>query len=496
MESKNIGVFMHGVILSGYHDETGSVFHNRSPGASKIADHCRSNGWDIEVIDYVIHWDYADLENYVTKVIRDNNSKWIGISYTWLWRWENLKNIISYIKQTFPDILLIAGGQTAYNEDLQCDWYIYGYGEDAILKILNYEFNKGLPLIYTKRFNGKYVDAIHSYPSFNTKNYSISYADSDYLTNTDVVSVELSRGCKFKCSYCNYPFIGIKEDTSTSEEILYRELNENYERHGIKNYIVADDTPNDRTEKLIKLSNVVERLDFEPNFSGFIRADLLAAHPEQIELLAKSRFWAQYYGVETFNHPSGKSIGKGQDPVKTKETVLKVKEYFIKHLNAYRGTIGLIAGLPHESVDSMQKTQEWCEKYWKDQHWMWWPLQITLDQDSLSAFGRDFKKFGYRPLSKDRYQNKFLHKNSRNNFLWENDYTDIIEVEEFSEKYLGEFEGYLDSFAIISYVPFFGIEKSQTMKATAMNRYRHSEYIPLAQEKINSYIKNKCIRIT
>ena len=487
---------MHGIILAGYHDHSGSVFHNRSPGAYKIADHCRRLGWNIDIVDHVTHWNYEVLINYVSKIIENNNSKWLGISYTWLWRWEELQKFLSYIRETYPDIILIAGGQSPFNEDLNCHWYVFGYGEEALTKILDYEFNNGLPLMNTKLFSGKYVNAVHNYPSFNTKEYSVRYTDNDFLTDKDVLGLELSRGCKFKCSYCSYPFIGIKEDTSTTEEHLYRELNENYEKYGVKNYIIADDTPNDRIEKLIKLSKAVRRLDFKPNFSGFLRADLITAHPEQIELLAESRFWAHYYGIETFNHRAGKSIGKGQHPDKTKDTLLKIRDYFYKHVGPYRGTIGLIAGLPCEDLQSLKATQAWCEEYWKDQHWIWWPLQIAMDKDALSAFGRDFKKFGYRPLSIENYSNIFFHKNTKNNFLWETDYTNIIEVEDFCTEMASKFQVKLDSFTIASYVPFFGEQGAMEIETTALERYRETRYQELAKNKIQEYIKKKCILIT
>lgn len=486
---------MHGIIITGYHDSIGSVFHSRGSGAYKIAHQCRLHQWSVDVIDYVSHWDYDTLKDLITRKITENDTKWFGISYTWIWRWPNLKPLLIHLKTNFPDLLLIAGGQTPFNEDLNCDWYILGYAEEALIKVLDYEFAEGKPLIYSKRFNGKYINAVHSYPSYNTKNYSFQYIDSDYVNESDVSFIELSRGCKFKCNYCNFPFIGIKEDTSTSEELLYRELNENYEKYGLKNYLISDDTPNDRTEKLVKLSNVVDRLDFEVNFSGFIRADLLYAHPEQIELLAKSRFWAHYYGIETFNHEAGKSVGKGQHPSKTKEILLKTKEYLIKNIKAYRGTIGLIAGLPHESVDSMEATQLWCETHWKDQSWTWWPLQITLDKDSLSAFGQNFEKFGYRPLSKKVSENKFTALNSTNNFMWENDYTNIVEMEEFCLRHVFDIETNIDAFSIISYVPFFGVEESLNFKNTVMYRYKQPLYLEKAKVKINQYIKNKCTHI-
>ena len=487
---------MHGIILAGFYDHSRSIFHNRSPGAYKIADHCRRLGWEIEVVDYASHWDCDNLINYVSKIIEKNNSKWLGISYTWLWQWPDLTKFLKAIKNSYPNLILIAGGQASYNEDLDCHWYVFGYAEDAITKILDYEFNNGLPLMYTKLFSGKYVNAVHNYPSFNTKEYSVRYATNDFLTDKDVLSLELSRGCKFKCNYCSYPFIGIKEDTSTTEDHLYRELNENYEKYQIKNYIIADDTPNDRIEKLIKLSNVVRRLDFKPNFSGFLRADLITAHPEQIELLAEARLWAHYYGIETFNHRAGKSIGKGQHPDKTKETLLTIKDYFNKNLGYYRGTIGLIAGLPYEGLESLKSTQDWCEENWKDQHWIWWPLQIAMDKDSLSAFGRDFKKFGYRPLSVENYTADFVHKNTKNNFLWESEYTSIVEVENFCVDMASKFKTRLDSFAVASYVPFFGEKNSLTIETTVLTRYRENRYLELAGSKIQDYIKNKCTHIT
>jgi len=482
---------MHGIILAGYYDDTGSVFHNRSPGSYKISDHCREHGWNIEVIDYISRWNQEELKQYIFKTITNNNSSWVGISYTWLWKWNGLSDLLFEIKKQFPQVVLIAGGQTPYNKHLHCDWYVYGYAEDALIKVLDYEFNHGLPLIYEKLFDGKYVNAVHNYPSFNTKDYSIEYDNLDFINDKDILSLELSRGCKFKCSYCNFPFIGIKEDTSTTEELLYRELNENYQKYGVKNYIIADDTANDRLEKLIKFSKAVSRLDFEPNFSAFIRADLMASHPEQIEIMAEARLWAHYYGVETFNREAGRSIGKGQDPEKTKDILLKTKEYFLKNVKSYRGTIGFIAGLPHESMNSLVNTQDWCKENWIDQHWLWWPLQITRDRDSLSAFGKDLSKFGYRPLSKSYEEATFLIKNSNNNFLWENDYTDIIEVEEFCKIDALEKLTHLDNFAVMSYIPFFGLEQSQKIETTLLERYNYSDYRKLADDKILNYIQNK-----
>jgi radical SAM superfamily enzyme YgiQ (UPF0313 family) len=300
----------------------------------------------------------------------NENTRWIGISYTWLTTEKDIKairEIVAFVKSLNPNILIIAGGQTPYEHDLNADYYIYGYAEYALLKVLDYEFNNGTPLIYDKKFDGKYVDAFHNHAAYSLKDYNTSYQENDFLEIGDVLSIEFSRGCKFKCDFCTFPFIGIKEDTSTSEEMLYRELMTNYEKWGIKTYYVADETINDRVEKLIKIKNVVNRLPFKPDFTGFTRADLFRSHPEKIELMAEARIWGQYYGVETFNHESGKAIGKGLNPDYVKESILNVRDYFLKHVGKYRGTISMIAGLPHETVASMRESQQWLLDNWSDQ---------------------------------------------------------------------------------------------------------------------------------
>ena len=71
-----------------------------------------------------------------------------------------------------------------------------------------------------------------------------------------------------------------------------------------------------RVEKITKFADVVEKLDFVPWFSAYIRADLLIARPRDREELLRMNLTGHYYGIETFNRESGKIIGKGYDTEK------------------------------------------------------------------------------------------------------------------------------------------------------------------------------------
>ena len=52
---------------------------SRGPGAHRIASELRSNGWDIEVIDFLLFWSFDELTQLLRSRINDD-TKFIGFS--------------------------------------------------------------------------------------------------------------------------------------------------------------------------------------------------------------------------------------------------------------------------------------------------------------------------------------------------------------------------------------------------------------------------------
>jgi hypothetical protein len=256
----------------------------------------------------------------------------------------------------------------------------------------------------------------------------------------------------------------MKQDTSTDEEELYRELNENYQRFGSRAYMIADDTLNDQTSKLIKLRNVISRLDFKPDFWAFIRIDLLKANPEQFELLAESRVWSHTYGMETFNKRTGLAIGKGMDPEVRKGLMLTMKDYMNKHLGLYRGSASFIAGLPNESIESMYETEKWLKENWSDQSRLWWPLAIFNEKRIMSALGKDMAKFGYEEILETDSDHGTLKRpiSPINGIPWRNKFTNVFEIAELVEKFHNGLE-LLDSFKTLQYLPIYDFDYQKVL---------------------------------
>ena len=486
-----------GLIFTGFSEGNPSL--GRSNGSYRIATHLRKQGWDIEIIDYFAFWNIEELKKLLSTRL---DLSWVGVSVNWLQDHENTINLIDYIRQEYKSIKVIVGGSQRFNKNLNAHYYIYGFGEHAITAVLDYEFGGG-----SRRptgqpfFKGWFIDALEFYPAWPLETYRIEYEDRDFMRSADVLTIELARGCRFKCKFCDSPVLGLKEDTSTSEDELYQELQSNYDRWGITNYLIADETINERDTKLEKLASAVERLSFKPNFAGFIRLDLINAKPYQLDLLIRCRIWGHFYGVESFNHPTGKIIGKGMDPKLTKETMMKIRERMLAEIGYYRGTASMIAGLPLEPKESLEKTIQWLKENWKDQHWHFWNLSIPKigENKVLSAFGEDFSKFGYSEMSEDeikKYEDRtsFEQHNislSTPQIFWKNDYGDIFSFGKLSKEYdplQGPFESKAGIFAVWG-IMSQGVSVEQALSENSQNR--SSNLTILKDQIIRSYIEKK-----
>lgn len=418
----------------------------RSLGPYRIAHFLRENNFDIEVIDYALFWSLDQLKELAKSRIT-SETVFIGSSHLFYAYSSVIEEFLCWLKKTYPFVTIISG--SAANPGFESniiDYYIRGYGEHAILELLKYIAGNSskpkLDLDFLVK-GKKVINAIHSYPAYPMQSLLVKYQDRDFIQSNEWLGIEFSRGCKFKCSFCNYPILGVKGDYTRDADDAYEQLVDAYDRFGVTKYIISDDTFNDRTEKITKFADMTDRLNFSPWFWAFIRADLLSSRLKDREELLRMGVNGHYYGIESFNHESAKSIGKGMDPDKIKSGILSNKDYFEKNSNQpFRATIGLIVGLPYETFDTLDSTKKWLIDNWQGQSFVTWGLEIYNPNgvENLSTISLDYEKYGYeRVMDKEILKKthsvipEMYHKMGER-FIWKNKDMDFLQAQEYAIK--------------------------------------------------------------
>ncbi len=375
----------------------------RNLGAHKIASWLRSNDWDVEVIDYAGHWPEQYLEELCNKRV-SSKTVFVGFSDTWgLPRSsaDKFNNLISFVKKKFPHIKSITGSQNLTACQIQSDYYIEGYGEYAVLEIVKHILGTSSEkLKYTLFRNGKLVRG-SDYPAIFMKDLTVRYEARDFIKPNEQLGLELSRGCKFQCDFCNYFPLGVKGDNFRTTENYIDNLRYLHEEFGVTTFYGADSTMNVNNEKLQEFGEATAKLNWKPWICAFTRADLLIKHTATWDAMIAMGYVSHHYGIETFNHESGKTVGKGMHPDKVKQGLLDIKNYFSTRAE-YRTTISLIAGLPYETETSIRQGVQWIYDQLPDEHLVVYPLFIPHpeknSQYQKSLLSQDYEKYGYVDL--------------------------------------------------------------------------------------------------
>lgn len=420
---------------------------SRGYGVHRLASHIRSNGYTCLVVDFssIVTW-----EIYTALLDRaiGSNTLAVGYSTTWMpfkfpdvgvrtsnpgegvgldkekfnidslvssFSRDNYLPWIEYVKKCNPKTkTLLGGARIDFYLNAPTDYVIVGLGETETIDLLDSLSGR------TRRIFSRIID--HDRKAHNTswdfRTSTTQYTDNDLLLPNETLNLEVGRGCMFKCAYCSYPLIGQKtKDYLKYKEVIRQELIENYERWGTTKYFIVDDTFNDSTEKMQMFADISQSLPFKLKFWCYLRADILAAKPEQILLLKDAGIVETYFGIETFNPKTAKFIGKGMAHERIVDTLYQCKETWGDR--SYIAA-GVIIGLPYETQASIQTAVDFFTR--KDcpiDLANMFPLSIIGNHDLvkymyMSEMDRNYKDYGY-----------YFPNPEKNYFSWHKDDTDI-----------------------------------------------------------------------
>ena len=387
---------------------TGGVALYRTIGAYKIAHQCRKNGYTVQVIDHINFFTQEELTKLLEKFV-DNDTLVLGLSTTFALEWPYrdmppaLINSINEIKSKFPNLKLIYGGYGLACVDNPTTPVPYGvikeYGEDTFIDLLNFFTGKGSEPRYSLMFNRE-GDPVRSYQSsrdrFDIVNDDFKWHPDDGILKGEALPIEISRGCIFKCKFCNHLLLGRgKLDYLRDIELVREEMLYNYENWGTTRYYIICDTFNDTEVKMQAWHRMVTSLPFKIEYTGYIRADLLHRFPDVPYMLKETGLLSCFHGIESLG-PGSQAVGKGWSQASGREFLPELYHNIWK--KEVHQTLAFIIGLPG---DNRTIAMSWVDWFAKNDMYNMTPHMLGLHNPSsgsgvhLSEFDRNATKYGY-----------------------------------------------------------------------------------------------------
>lgn len=408
-------------------DMSSKIWHVKPLGAYRLASELRSNGYSVLVIDYFSKWlqDKNSLHSLIDSVCGDQ-TLFVGYSATFfssdiqiksdiksygdyrgglLTPWPVDVNEISglnqYIKSRSKNIKIFYGGSgfpstTPELEKSGIDYFVEGFADSYIVDILD-DLSAGRDLKHNilKKTNGiKVLDYDVRGEKFDFVNSLTDYDESDIIESGEILPLETSRGCIFKCKFCAFPLLGRKKTDPAYHkniESISKEIKQNYEKFGIYKYMFVDDTFNETTEKIKQIKSALDEAGVKIEFSAYLRMDLLERYPEQIDLLREIGLKSAFFGVETLNEKSARAVGKSSS--------IELVDKCIGFINdSWKGDVAIfgsfIAGLPYDDKVSVNDWMQWV--YQQEFFDSYFINALGLhDRVWKSELNRDPGKFGY-----------------------------------------------------------------------------------------------------
>jgi radical SAM superfamily enzyme YgiQ (UPF0313 family) len=421
-------------------DAPGADWLSRGYGCYRLASDLRAAGYSVLTVDYSSSITWEKYKQVIDLAVGDDTLV-VGYSTTWFpyrelnkvnprysvgfksksvnpktdfvrdlhpWYYESLSHCFSqekvepwieYVKSKNKKIKCIVGGAKSneYVFEPAIDNIFLGFSENMLMDYVHALSGKGPKRIFNKIVD---YDPKASDPRFDFKSSPTRYVDTDCIVPGEVLTIEFARGCIFNCSFCSYPHRNQQTaDFIKYKEVIRSELLENWEKWGCSRYMIVDDTFNDSTEKLQYIKEVIETLPFKPKFWAYCRMDLFHTYPEQIQLMKDIGVTEVYYGMETWHDKTAKAINKGGKLQNKINAMKKAKEIWGNDVYV---TVGLVAGLPHDTVQSVRDASTWfkeegheCIDWFNVCSLTVYPPTDNLQYKFFSDIEKDLDKYGY-----------------------------------------------------------------------------------------------------
>lgn len=208
-------------------------------GLLVIANSLVRHGASVKILDF--EYCRFNWQQQLSDAINEISPQWVGIGNISVYSALPTAEILTYCRNTFPDIITVVGGQNAYNfYDMvkrlgvanELDYLICGDGEQAVLQLSKAIIDNQISLLPGINYV-RTCSAITFAPRecFSSDNSFIDYSlYPNFRHNFPIV--EESRGCPFSCNFCANSARGIHKYQTKDPHTLVAEILRIFEIYG------------------------------------------------------------------------------------------------------------------------------------------------------------------------------------------------------------------------------------------------------------------------
>ncbi len=296
---------------------------------------------------------------------------------------DDLKVVAEKIKKYDPDIPVIAGGllvKKILNEGQKialqtqkwiCTFYgkidafvVERCGEETLVKLLDALRSKeslsNIPNLSLFDDNGRLYFTPRVAENHHVDGTAIAWdkIPDEYLRKT--ISVLTSRGCNFRCRFCNYR-LWFSKVQYKSIGVLRDELRRVQSLGFVKHVRFSDDNLTTNIERLKAFIKMMIEEKFEFTWSSHARVNFLT--PEIVKLMKMSGCDLLVMGIESGNQTILNNMDKKITPKQATNAIRALEEYGIDSQSSF------IVGYPGETPETFYETVDLIInsglKYWQ-----------------------------------------------------------------------------------------------------------------------------------
>lgn len=413
----------------------------RSLGSHIVKGELAGLGIESTVIDFCFHFNKEDLIKGIVNYFKGTEVQFICISSALSQGLEKYYvELAREIKGNLSNAKILYGGKRKVQRgDMDHFQYVDGVFMGRSTEMLK-DYVAGNDMskyIQNPEFPNLWTNHNYDYDIEKAVTYTLFQPD-DFLDSADVIGFEVALGCKFNCSFCNYPLRGARTLYMNCEEQLYYTMQNAYDTYGITHFYAADDTLNESDEKLQLLVDVVNRLSFKPRITSFARLDVMAKRPHQIDMYKEIGMNAANFGIESF----GKAAIKGTKKKSTMADLVYVVGRLRKEIPDLWISSGFIFGLANDNYEDFENNLAYVERNKLVDNAGCIPLGIDPFEHSKgwkapeSGFEGEWIAWDEGAFSQlDNFPEQSGYQIDPKTLGWTNDYTDRAEASKISNAY-------------------------------------------------------------